>query len=104
MTPEEIELRAGEFLDNLPLDLSRGQAAMLFNRLVKFAEAMQPQPEAPKKKRRMSAEERAKRGASLRAKMAADPEYRARLTARMARAHAVMVANAAARRAAREAA
>lgn len=102
MTPEEIELHAGQFLDTLPLDLTRGQAAMLYVRLVKFAQDVLP--EAPKKKpRRMSAEARAKLRATVKAKMAADPEYRARRLATIAKAHAAHLASAAARRAAREA-
>lgn len=95
LTPAEIENRIGDFLDDLPLDLSRGQAAMLFVRLQAFAAGLTQEPEA-KKGRKWSAERRAK----FKADLHANPARLKALKAGMKRASDIHVANAAARRAA----
>lgn len=89
LTPEEIEVRVGEFLDTLPLELSRGQRAMLYLRLCTFAEWMQPAEavaEKPKKKRRFKPE--------TLARLRADPVRMERLRAIAAKGRAILAAKA----------
>lgn len=93
MTPDEIEVHASEFLDNLPLELTRGQAAMLYVRLMKFAEAMQPKK--PERKRKPGGW-----GAEAIARLRSDPVRLAVARERMARAIAARAAKRAAAKAA----
>lgn len=90
LTIEEIEVRVGGFLDTLPLDLSRGQAAMLYSKLVVFVNGLEPKPK-PKRAYSWSEDTRAAQSERMKKRMK-DPKFKAKIMAAIKKAQAARAA------------